>query len=218
MSELTLVNAAAEYARGIRARRDVLSTLFYAVKNSSADAWAYYTRQKGLEQSEFDGRAVSVPSGRDSERLTLIEARKLAEASAQDSAWALFLIADYSLQRLRPGIGGIDLREVGPDLAPGVKFNRMVWAIANQARHAHDWQSRSDAILYAQHDVQTIVALHHDPRNANAAREILVGMPDVISYVDLEDKLLATAHELLEGTGYYIEPTTGGSFSLEQIT
>lgn len=206
--------AAAYFALGIRARRDVLSTLFYAVKNSAAEAWAFHLRIQEREEPR-QGGMVAIKAGNVMPRQALIDAKGEAEATAQDSAWALVLIADYAIQRLRSGIGDRDTRDIGADADRGVKFNRVVWALAAQARHAHTWLDRPDDQLFAQEDAQTIRTLGHDPRNPNAAREIIAGMPGVNSYVDLEDKLLATAHELLVGTGWFLAYVTGGSFLLD---
>ena len=124
------------------------------------------------------------------------------------------LIVDYALQRLRQAIAPTETRTLGPDLQPGVRLNAAIWALANQARHAHAWETRDDAALEAQEEVQVIRALRHDPRNLNASREIICALP-VNSYIDIEDMLLATAHEVVRGTRYHLGMIAAGVARLD---
>lgn len=83
-----------EFAFAVRARRNLLQTLFYSTRNSSRDAWAHHLRiEKGNEQ---EGSVVS------NLVLDVMHSweKSVAEQTAQDAAWALMLIIDYSLQRL----------------------------------------------------------------------------------------------------------------------
>ena len=127
-------------------------------------------------------------------RHEVLNAKNAAEATAEDSAITFVLMVDRALQRLRPGIGAVDTRDLGPEIVPGVRLNRVIWALANQARHLHEWVARADAQLHAQPDVQAIVALKQDPRNENAAREIIMGM-NLNSYLALEEMLIQTARD-----------------------
>lgn len=216
--------AAARFALGIRSRRDILRTLYYATKNGADEAWAFHRKLQALApraalnsgplgMSPLNGFIVSV--GDVLPRHEALNGQRAAEASAQDSACALMLILDYSIQRLRDEVAPLDTRDVGHEIQPGIKLNKAIWALANQARHAHKWLTCADAQLYAQEDVQTLVALRHDPRNLNAARELLLVGMHLSAYLTLEDMLIETAREILAPTGWKLGMVSAANVRLD---
>jgi hypothetical protein len=204
--------AAALYALEIRSRRDLLETLYYATKNGADEAWELHRRLQALKNRKDTG-TPELDVGDVLVQQDLINSARAAEATAMDSASTLVLILDKILQRLGLRIGDLDTRDLGPDIEQGIKLNRAIWALANQARHLHKWVTRADAELHAQKDVKTIVALRHDPRNENAARELLCGM-HLNSYLALEDKMIETAREVLATTGWSLTLLSAGSYRL----
>ena len=207
-----LAVSAAMFALAIRAKRDILQTLFYATRSNAADAWAFHKRLENLEHKREGGGFVVSP-GNIMPRHELVNAKTAAEATAQDSALALMLIVDYSLQRFHDA-AAVDTRTIGDELADGVKLNAVIWALANQARHLHEWQRCGTDKLEANPSVKIIRALKHDPLNPNVAREVLCGL-EIGSYVDFEEMLLTTAHEALKGSGSILALVTAGTFILD---
>lgn len=118
----------------------------------------------------------------------------MAEQTAQDAAWALMLIVDYALQRLADGIKPIDTRVLGPTLSGDVRLSAAVWALANQARHLHDWMQTPNARLEKNPSVKIIRDLDHDPLNPNVAREVVAALP-YEAYIDFEDAIFAIAED-----------------------
>jgi hypothetical protein len=143
-------------------------------------------------------------------------ARSSAVSSAQDSAIALMIIIDYSLQRFRQAANIEDLRIVGVEAYSGVKLNEAIWSLANQARHLQEWERRDEAKLETQDEIKVLRRLGLDPRSHDAAREFLARL-NAASYLDLEEKLISTAHEILRGTGYELGLATAGSFRLDKV-
>jgi hypothetical protein len=172
-------NGIDEFWAGIRYRRNLLQTLFYSTRNSSRDAWAFHRR---AEKSDM---LSSIIHSFD---------KTVAEQTAQDAAWALMLILDYALQRLKDTIAPIDTRDLGPTLSPGVRLTATIWALANQARHLHEWMQTPSSELEKNASVRIIRALQHDPLNPNVAREIIAALP-YEAYADLEDAILVIAED-----------------------
>lgn len=202
---------------GIRSRRDVLQTLFYATKNNAAEAWELHRQLEPLEVRYDDG-GVAVQAGNIMPRHELLNAKRAAEATAQDAASAFVLILDYAIRRLRRDIAPVDARILGPQVRNGVRLNNAIWALANQARHADDWLAVPVADIdndpVARNSVQVFRALALDPHDLNAAREFICGL-NVNSYVAIEEMLLATAHEVLVGTGWRLGMVSAGTYLLE---
>jgi hypothetical protein len=220
----TPVRAAANYAMGIRSRRDLLQTLYYATKNSADEAWALHTQLQPLEPrlginaaalgtAPING-APPIRPGDVLPRHEILNSKRAAEATAQDAACALMLILDFSLRRLEEGIGSLDTRELGPEIAPRIRLNKAIWALASQARHAHEWMATPDSKLDANPRAQVIKALKHDPRNLNAAREIVCGL-QLNAYVTLEGMMLRTARDIIEPTGWKLGMVSAGTFRLD---
>jgi hypothetical protein len=207
--------AAANFALAIRSKRDLLQTLYYATKTNAAEAFAFDLRLNMVQEARAGG-AYSVAPGNIMPRHELMNAKTAAEATAQDSAWAFFLIADYSLQRFRAAVPGIDTREIGPDVRNGVKLNAAIWALANQARHLHSWLSCDDATLGAKAESGIIRQLEYDPRDPNASREFLCWLP-VAAYVDIEDMLLVSARSTINSFGSNLSMISAGTFILEKL-
>lgn len=172
-------NGIDEFWAGIRYRRNLLQTLFYSTRNSSRDAWALHLR---VEKS---GLVSSVLHSFD---------KTVAEQTAQDAAWALMLIVNYALQRLGDSIAPIDTRDLGPMLPPGVRLTATIWALANQARHLHEWMQTPSDKLESNPSVKVIRSLQHDPLNPNVAREVIAALP-YEAYIDLEDAIFAIADD-----------------------
>lgn len=209
--------AAADFAMGIRSRRDVLQTLFYDTKNSAAEAWEFHRQLESLEV-RYDGGGVAVQAGNIMPRHELLNAKSAAEATAQDAASAFVLILDYAIRRLRRAIKPIDTRTLGPQVRNGVRLNAAIWALANQARHADAWLAVPAANIDndpdARNSVRVFRTLALDPHDLNAAREFVCGL-NVNSYVAVEAMLLATAHEVLAGTSWRLGMVSAGTYFLE---
>lgn len=134
-----LEDGATRYARYIIAKRDLLQTLFYASRNSGDEAWSRYRRLEGAEESgQMPTQAVSA-------RLT--DEHEAFERAAQDAAFSLMLIIDYTRREaFTPNEVEMEARGFGytvpratSDTSPNppVELNRAIWALANQARHLH---------------------------------------------------------------------------------
>jgi hypothetical protein len=205
--------AAAFFALAIRSKRDLLQTLFYATKNSAAEAWELHRRLESMQTTPPDG-GYSVGAGNVMPRQQLVDTKSAAEATAQDSASAFMLIVDATIQRLRAGTEPLDTRDLGPLIGNGVRLNAAIWALANQARHIHAWIRCDAAELEQKAEVRIIGQLNFDPLNLNASREVLCGL-DVNSYVNLEALLLATADEAMIGTGRSLGFVSAGSFLID---
>jgi hypothetical protein len=122
-----------QFEAAFRARRNLLQTLFYSTRNSCSDAWAFHLRAEKSNApggSAISGLLTSIVYSFD---------KTVAEQTAQDAAWALMLIVDYALQRLGDSIRPVDTRDLGPKLSTGVRLSEVIWALANQARHLHEW-------------------------------------------------------------------------------
>ena len=184
----TLADSIEQFAAGFYARRNLLQTLFYSSRNSSRDAWAFHLR---VEKSNASGKPA-IP-GMLASMVHTFE-QTVAEQTAQDAAWALILIVDYALQRLGDSIKPIDTRELGPTLSGGVRLGAAIWALANQARHLHEWMQTPNARLEENSSVRIIRALRHDPLNPNVAREVIFALP-YEAYIDLEDAIFAIAED-----------------------
>ena len=184
--------AAAHYAVAVRSRRDILQTLFYETKNQGREAGALYSKRLILENRHGDG-SFSIGAGDIMPRQELFDAQTEAEATAQDAACALMLLADACIQRLRRAADGVpDTRTIGANTKNGVRLNAAIWALANQARHIDSWVSTTDENLERYEEARTIRALDYDPRNLNVAREFVsLDLPQ--TYVEFEDMLLQTA-------------------------
>jgi hypothetical protein len=197
MSESPLELATAIYALAIRSKRDLLQTLFYATRNSAADSWSFHRqieRYLSLHGDVAVGPWHSVAAPRE-----LVEGKRIAEATAQDSALALMLILDYSMQRFRTDAEGVvDSRTIGPAIGNGVKLNAAIWALANQARHIHEWEECDHDKLEAKGEVKVLRSLDHDPLNLNAAREVICGLK-AASYIDFEEILLLATSSIPTG-------------------
>jgi len=74
-------NAAADFAVGIRSRRDLLQTLYYATKNSAAEAWALHLRLQTLQEDRENGMVAANP-GDVMPRFEVYNAKRAAEATA----------------------------------------------------------------------------------------------------------------------------------------
>jgi hypothetical protein len=125
------------------------------------------------------------------------------------------LLLDASLQRLRFGIEPLDQRDFGPEIAPGLKLNKAIRALANQARHGHGWIGKPDSELNVIGDVQVIQSLKHSPRNLNAAREVICGM-NLNAYVTFESMMLQTAHDVIAPTGWKLGMVAAGTYRLDR--
>jgi hypothetical protein len=178
-----------QFCAEFRARRNLLQTLFYSTRNSSRDAWAFHLR---AQRSNEPGTPAI--SGLLTNTLYSFE-KRVAEQTAQDAAWALMLIVDYALQRLGDTIKPCDIRVLGPILSVGVRLSAAIWALANQARHLHDWMQTLNERLEENPSVKIIRALQYDPLNPNAAREVIATLP-YEAYVDLEDAIFAIAKDV----------------------
>ena len=139
---------------------------------------------------------------------------RAAEATAQDGAFAFILVLDYAVRRLGRLLPGIDKRTVGTTVMNGVKLNNAIWALANQARHADEWMAMKSQDLQAQPSAAVIMTLGYDPQNLNAAREFVCALP-IYTYLDLEEMLLISARELLNGTGWHLGLLTAGAWRLD---
>jgi hypothetical protein len=193
--------AAGDFALAILSKRDLLQTLYYATKTNAAEAFALHRRLNMVQEAPAGGAYAVAPGKMMLPRHQLMNAKTAAESTAQDSAWAFFLIADYSLQRFRAAVPGINTREIGPNIRNGVKLNAAIWALANQARHLHSWLSCDDVTLGAKAESGIIRQLGYDPRDPNASREFLCWIP-VAGYVDIEDMLLASARSAVNSFGW----------------
>lgn len=177
-----------EFWAGFRARRTILQMLFYSTRNSSRDAWAFHLRlekSNAPRETALSGPLASIFHSFD---------KTIAEQTAQDAAWAFMLIADYALQRLGDAIKPVDTRGLGPVLATGVRLSACVWALANQARHLHEWMQTPSERLEENPSVKIIRALKHDPLNPNVAREVIAALP-YEAYVDFEEGIFAIADD-----------------------
>jgi hypothetical protein len=211
-----IAQVAAYYALAIRSKRDLLQTLFYATRNNAANAWTLHQGLLEVEQPHPDGSVTII--GDITARQELRDAKTTAEATAQDSAWALILILDYSLQRFASAAPETDSRAVGPEVGNGVKLNAAIWALANQARHLHDWEGRKPELLEKQQDVAFIRQMGFDPLNPNAAREFLcVTLRAVSSYIAFEKMLMQTAYDVLNGTEWRLGVVTAGTLRLDPV-
>ena len=199
----TTTRAAAHFAGTIRAKRETLQTLYYAAKNSWAEAQALKRRFDALPP--MDLYTLGLNSDADLEYSTLLDGQKGAEATAQDSAVAFIIICDYSLQRLRTEGKTADTRTLGADAYRGVKLNKAIWALANQARHLHDWQNNN----WDEKSYEVLVALGLFPIYHDAARLFLENL-NLPSYVDFEERMLDTARDVLRETGCDLTRTGPG--------
>lgn len=195
-----LMQAAARFAGGIRAKRETLQTLFYAAKNGWAEAQALGLRYDALPPLDL----YSIPNNGGGEHATLLDGKLAAEATARDSAVAFVIICDYSLQRLRTEGKTADTRSLGPDAYNGVKLNRAVWALANQARHLHEWQQNQ----WDKKSYEVLVKLDLLPTEHDAARLFLEKLC-LRSYIDFEERLMQTAADVLGGLGSLIRNGPG---------
>jgi len=143
----------------------------------------------------------------------LLDAATASEATAQDSAAAFIIICDYSLQRLAAEGMTADTRTIGPEAYNGVKLNQAIWALANQARHLHQWQQNNwDPESYA-----VLLALEVFPTYHDAARLFLEKL-NLPAYVEFEDRLTSTARDVLAGTGFELTATGPGIVSISIVS
>jgi hypothetical protein len=205
VDQQALTEAASRYARYIRAKRDLLQTLFYASRNSGDEAWSRHLRLKHAEQSG-DARSRSLRAG-------WAEEQEAYEHAAQDAASALMLIVDYARREaFTPEELESKARSLGLKLQHGasnagaaepVELNRAIWALANQARHVHQWKRRSEDDLLSDSkskcSVSIIKRLGYDPRDLRAARELIGRNGIVQSYIEFEEMLLETVYEIQRG-------------------
>lgn len=199
--------AAAHFVGAIRAKRDTLQTLYYAAKNSWAEAQALRKRYAALPR--VDPYTLQIDSKADTGHSMLLDGAIGAEATAQDSAAAFILICDYSLQRLSTEGSITDTRTIGAEAYNNVKLNRAIWALANQARHLHKWHQNN----WHQEPYDVLMALDLYPTFSDAARRFLEKL-DLASYVDFEERLMATAHDVLTPTGYEVTRSGPGIVTL----
>ncbi|MGB8267323.1 MAG: hypothetical protein WCE44_13410 [Candidatus Velthaea sp.] len=216
-SAVSYGRAAGHYASSIRARRDLLQTLYYATKNSGLEAAGYH-RQAELARSQQG----EDPNGSEELIRTLEDAQHAAEATAQDAAWSFMLIVDYAIRRLEQEMREINTRApslltLGAETRTGVRLNAAIRAFANQARHFHEWIALGAAEIASRNEskrnVATIIALDYDPLDANASREFLSYFP-VMSYFDLEGQLLQTARDAITAEGDELGIVLPGSYSI----
>ena len=203
----TTARAAAHFAGTIRAKRETLQTLYYAAKNSWAEAQALKQRYAALPPLDF--YTLRIGGDTDQGHSTLLDAQKAAEATAQDSAAAFIIICDYSLQRLRTEGETPDTRTLGADAYNGVKLNRAIWALANQARHLHEWQQND----WDEKSYEVLVTLDLFPTYHDAARLFLEKL-NLQSYIDFEERLTKTALDVLKVTGLELTRTGPGIVTL----
>lgn len=208
MGAIETAQAAAHFAGSIRAKRETLQTLFYAAKNSWAEARALQLRYDALPPLDL----YSVPGNGGGEHAAVLDGKLGAEATAQDSAVAFIIICDYSLQRLRSEGGAADTRTLGLDAYGGVKLNQAIWALGNQARHLHEWQqNRWDPKSY-----EVLVRLGLFPTYHDAARLFLEKL-NLASYVDFEERLTHTAIDALKGSGFELTRNGPGIVTLTMV-
>jgi len=199
--------AAAHFAGTIRAKRETLQTLFYAAKNSWAEAQALKQRYDALPP--LDPYTLGIGGGEDLGHSALLDVKIGAESNAQDSAAAFIIICDYSLQRLRTEGDTADTRTLGPDAYNGIKLNSAIWALANQARHLHAWQKNDwDAKPY-----EVLIALDLLPTYHDAARLFLEKL-DLTAYVAFEEMLISTARDVLKAIGFELTRNGPGIVTL----
>jgi hypothetical protein len=208
-----LQSATLEYARAIRAKRDILQTLFYAVRNKSIEVKAFdkridivapavgYTTMSGAIEYRR-----SATGGTDQEWYELACERSAAHFSAQDSASAMMLIIGYSLKRLRTAGPLPKITDIGRDSYNGVKLNAAIWALANQARHVDNWHKCDKT---NSNEWKIIAKLNLEPREHEAAWHFLEKL-NLFSYLDLEESLLATAHEALKDSAIKLSTISAG--------
>jgi hypothetical protein len=138
-----------------------------------------------------------------------------AQATAEDSAVALILIADYSIRRLgKEGDGEIpDTRTIGGDAYNGVKLNEAIWALANQARHLHEWEAKNAA---SPREHAVFLALNLPPLYHQAARMFLEQM-SLPSYIDFEDRLAQTALDVLAASPFRLDAASAGMVTIRMV-
>lgn len=185
---------AGAFAGAVRAKRDTLQTLYYSAKNSWTEARSLRARYDALPP--FDPYEHALNGSTDVGHSTLLDAAIAAEVTAQDSAAAFIMICDYSLQRINAEGLTVDTRTIGGEAYNGVKLNRAIWALANQTRHLHKWQQND----WHQESYNVLVSLQLRPTYPDAARLFLEKL-ELSAYVDFEERLTATAEDLLQGTG-----------------
>jgi hypothetical protein len=202
--------AAAHFAGTVRAKRETLQTLYYAAKNSWDEARAM--RQRYAALPPLDPYKLPIDGQRDLGHSALLDGAIAAEATAQDSASAFMVICDYSLQRLGTEAAVVDTRTIGADAYNGVKLNQAIWALANQARHLHKWQQNN----WHQEPYDVLVALELFPTYSDSARLFLEKL-QLASYIDFEERLTATALDILKGTGFELTRMGPGIVTLTMM-
>lgn len=196
--------AVANFAGTIRAKREVLQTLYYAAKNSWTEALALRQRLKAVPP--LDLTKPRTPGDDDLGYTEFHDDAVAAEATAQDSAAAFMIICDYSLRRLRTEGDTVDTRTIGADAYNGVKLNKAIWALANQARHLDKWQQND----WHRESYEALVALDLFPTYDGAARLFLERL-NLPSYLDFEERLTMTVHDVLKPAGLELTRTRPGT-------
>jgi hypothetical protein len=88
-------------------------------------------------------------------------------------------------------------------------LNRAIWALANQARHLHEWQQND----WDENSYKVLVALDLFPTYHDASRLFLEKL-NLPSYVDFEERLTKTTLDVLKRTGLELTRTGPGIVTL----
>lgn len=164
--------AAGNFKASIRARRPLLEHLFEeSLKNLT------------FVQSQTEG----------SEEVTI------AQWMSQDCANALVLILDYAIVRYLSSSGALkssgraelhrELERRGPHAYGGVKFARAIAALADLARHLHEFQSNDEP---RSHVKEVLEKLALDKKHDQAAASFLQNLC-IQGYDDFEQSIQAIA-------------------------
>jgi hypothetical protein len=190
--------AAVIYASTILAKRSTLRSLFYDALTNWQESQVLGRRRNAIYMQTPDGSTVIRP-GQEMEERLVTNALTVAQSVSQDSANALMLIVDYSLQRFAQDARLNDWRNLGVEAYGTVSLNSAIYALANQARHLHDWKKSPGSIHKANADAFKGLGL--DPLHDQAAPQFLQNLA-LPSYVDFEKGLLATPCAVLERSGW----------------
>ncbi len=89
-------------------------------------------------------------------------------------------------------------------------MNEAVWALANQARHLHDWEAKNAA---SPREQGVFLSLNLPPLFHQAARMFLEKM-SLPSYIDFEDRLAQMAFDVLAGSPYRLDTASAGMVTI----
>jgi len=184
--------AASVYASSIVARRGVWQSLYYDALNNWRESNVLGKRRQKLFVRRSDGSA-GFRAGKADEALTVTDAHTVSLGTAQDSAYALMVILDYSLQRFAREAQLKNVIDLGQKAYGGATFNEAIYALANQARHLHAWMdgdkpSKRNATIFS------MLAL--DPSHGHAACAFLENLR-LKTYLDFEERVLSTPRDIL---------------------